>query len=159
MLVYKAALNSPMLQPHVNANIKEQLKHRQTTQKNYYDKTTKNLPILKPNDTVWYQSKQSWEPAVVLNHHPVPRSYNIRTAEGTTLRRNRRHLKKNNEDPPDVTTTIENSFTTDDSASAVNNQVPHVVNVEPPHARAVPLNEKRTRSGRVVRPPVRYSNN
>ena len=78
-----------MLQPHVNVNIKEKLKHRQNTQKNYYNKTTKSLPTLKPNDTVRYQNRQSWEPAMVLNHHPAPRSYNIRTAEGTTLRRNR----------------------------------------------------------------------
>ena len=136
-----------MLQPHVNVHTKEKLKHRQTTQKNYYDKTTKSLPTLKPNDTV-----------VVLNRHPAPRSYNIRTAEGTTLRRNRRHLKKTNEDPPNVTTTIDDSFTTDDTASAVNNRMPHVINVEPPSARAAPLDGKRTRSGRVVRPPARYRN-
>ena len=92
---------------------------------------------------------------MVLNRHPAPRPYNIRTAEETTLRRNKRHLKKTNEDAPNVTTTIDDSFTTDDTASAVNNQMPHVINVT---ARAAPLDEKCTRSGRVVHPPARYQN-
>ena len=93
-----------------------------------------------------------------LDRHPAPRSYNIRTAGGTTLRRNRRHLKKTNEDPPDMTTIMDDPFTTDDSAPTNNNQMPPVINVEPPSIRAAaaPLNEKRTRSGRVVRPPARY---
>ena len=54
---------------------------KQNTQKRYYDKTAKNLPTLQPNDIVWYQGKHSWEPAVVLNSHPAPRSYTITTAE------------------------------------------------------------------------------
>ena len=56
----------------------------QTIQKKHYDKTTKRLPAPKPNDTVRYHSKQSWEQDVVLNHHmhPAPRSYKIRTAGG-----------------------------------------------------------------------------
>ena len=94
-----------MLQPHVSADIKEKLTRRQATQKKHYDKTSKNLPTLQPNDVVWYQS---WEPAVVLGHHPTSRSYNIRTADGTLLRHNRRHLKKVNETSPAVTTTLMN---------------------------------------------------
>ena len=103
-----------MLEPQINVNVKEKLKHRQTTQKKHYDKTVKILPTLQPNDTVRYQGKQSWEPAVVLDRHSAPRSYNIKTAEGTVLRRNRRHLKKTNEDPPNVTNAIDDSFTTED---------------------------------------------
>jgi len=131
----------PMLQPHVNTDIKDKLKHRQATQ---YDKTTRNLPTLQPNDIVRYRGKQSWEPAMVLSHHPAPRSYNIRTADGTMLRRNRRHLKKTNENFPDVTTTFNESFTIEDSAPAVNNQMPPI---EPPPIRVPSSNERRTRSG------------
>ena len=134
----------PMLQPHVSANTKSKLKLRQNIQKKHYDKTAKNLPTLQPDDVVQYQGKQSWEPAVVLSHHPAPRSYNIKTADGTLLRRNRRHLKKTIENPPDVTTNLDDSFTIEDSAPAVNNQMPHP---EQPSARVPTCNEKRTRSG------------
>ena len=143
----------PLLQPHVSTNVKDKLKQRQSTQKKHYDKTAKNLPPLQPDDVVQYQGKQSWEPAVVLNHYPAPRSYNIKTADGTLLRRNRRHLKKTNEKPPNVTTDLDESFTIEDSAPAVSNQMPPV---EPPMARAPPSNEVRTRSGRMVRPPARF---
>ena len=143
----------PMLQPHVSANTKSKLKLRQNTQKKHYDKTAKNLPTLQPDDVVRYQGKQSWEPAVVLSHHPAPRSYNIKTADETLLRRNRRHLKKTIENPPDVTTNLDDSFTIEDSAPAVNNQMPHP---EQPSARVPTCNEKRTRSGRIVRPPARF---
>ena len=65
----KAAVNSVNDTSNVTATCQceyqGELKHRQTTQKIYYDKITKNLPILKPNDTVQCQSKQSWEAAVV----------------------------------------------------------------------------------------------
>ena len=148
-------MTASMLQPHINENVKQKLKHRQTTQKRHYDKTAKKLPTLQPNDTVRYQGKQSWKPAMVLNHHPAPRSYNITTAEGTVLRRNRRQLKKTHEEPPNVTTTIDDSFSNDDSASAANSQMPPMINVDPPPTSR-PLNEKRTRSGRIVRPPARY---
>ena len=91
---------------------------------------------------------------------PLPGTTSELHAEGTSLRNNRQHLKKSNENSPDVTTTtIDDSFTIDNSASAVNNQVPSVVNVQPPPTRAVPSNEKRTRSERVVQPPARYPDN
>ena len=90
---------------------------------------------------------------MVLNHYPAPRSYNIKTADGTLLRRNRRHLKKTNERPPNVTTDLEDSFTIEDSAPAVSDQMPPV---EPPMARALPSNEVCTRSGHIVRSPARF---
>ena len=142
-----------MLQPHVSADIKEKLTCRQATQKKHYDNTSKNLPTLQPNDVVRYQGKQSWEPAVVLSHHPAPRSYNIKTPDGTLLRRNRRHLKRVNETPPAVTTTFDEPFTIEDSEPAVTNEMPLV---PPPPVRAPPSNERRTRIGRIVQLPARF---
>ena len=106
--------------------------------------TSKNLPTLQPNE---YLGKQSWEPAVVLSHHPAPRSYNIKTADGTLLRHNRQHLKRVNETPPAVTTTFDEPFTIEDSVPAVTNEMPQVAT---PPVRAPPSNERRTRSGRIV---------
>ena len=62
-------------------------------------------------------------------------------------------MKKTNEKPPNVTTDLDESFTIEDSAPAVSNQMPPV---EPPMGRALPSNEARTRSGRIVRPPARF---
>ena len=36
-----------------------------------------------------------------MNRHGVPRSYNIRTAQGNILQRNRHHLKYTNEPSPE----------------------------------------------------------
>ena len=88
---------------------------------------------------------------MVLNHYPASRSYNIKTADGTLLRRNRRHLKKTSERPPNVTTDLDDLFTIEDSAPAVS-----TYNQMPPMARAPPSNEVRTRSGCIVRPPARF---
>ena len=60
------------------------------------------------------------------NHYPAPQSYNIKTADGTLLRHNSRHLKKTNEKPPNVITDLDDSFTIEDSAPAVSNQMPPV---------------------------------
>ena len=70
----------------------EKLLSRQTQQKYYYDKDAKQLPSLKPKDVVRFKYKAFWKPAVVIDTHSAPRSYIIRTADGTILRRNRRHL-------------------------------------------------------------------
>ena len=82
-----------MLKPRIAEGVREKLKQRQQVQKSQYDKGTKPLSELKPGDTVRYQVNKSWKPAIVVSKHDSPRSYNIRTQQGTILRRNRYHLK------------------------------------------------------------------
>ena len=82
-------MTTPMLEPQINVNVKEKLKHRQTTQKKHYDKTVKILPTLQPNDTVRYQGKHSWEPAVVLYSTKVSRDKTF------TVRSPCEYLRKN----------------------------------------------------------------
>ena len=36
--------------------------------------------------------KGKWEPAIVIDVDETPRSYHVRTPDGSTFRRNRRHL-------------------------------------------------------------------
>ena len=86
-------MTAMMLKPQIGTGAKAALECRQARQKHYYDKTAKSLPELKSNDVVRYPGNKSWEPAVVVGKHASPRSYDIRTAQGTQLRRNRRHLK------------------------------------------------------------------
>ena len=150
-------MTAEMLKPQVSTGAKAALEHRQARQKFYYDKTAKSLPELKSND-VRYPRNKSWEPAVVIGRHTSPRSYDIRTAQGTQLRRNRRHLKKTMESssPSSATPFI------DDDLEATN--IDHPTNIDRPTPvtnfqqvnQQNDTNERRSRSGRIIRCPVRY---
>ena len=97
-------MTAAMLKPQISKGVKAALEDRQARQKYYYDRSAKSLPELKPNDVVRFPGNKSWEPAVVVSKHPSPRSYDIKTAQGTYLRRNRRHLRKTVElSPPPAT--------------------------------------------------------
>ena len=78
-------------------HIAERLQHRQTTQNNYFDnKSTSRTPLI-PEQHIYVQQqtgKKRWEPAQVQALRDEPRSYEILTSSGQTLRRNRRHLKE-----------------------------------------------------------------
>ena len=82
----------------------------------YYNKQSKTLSQLKSNDVVRVKHGNRWEKAVVVNTHMTPRSYIIKTADGTVLRRNRRHLRHTDED-----ITMVNSDYIDDGDDTVNN--------------------------------------
>ena len=81
------------LEPSVPEGAKSQLQNRQKKQKDQFDKHTKSLPPLKPDDVVRYQTSTSWEPAVIVQRHSAPRSYDLITTRGNIIHRNRRHLK------------------------------------------------------------------
>ena len=76
---------------------KEELVRRQELQKSYHDRGTRSLPPLNSGDKVVVRTDKqaSWEPAVVVDSHPSPRSYVIDDGH-QLLRRNRVHLKPNN---------------------------------------------------------------
>jgi hypothetical protein len=86
----KLPTTASMLKPKV-VNAKWQLKRRQERQKRQYDKGSRNLIPLQPGDSVRVQSGKLWKPAVVIRKTANPRSY-IVSCDGSTLRRNRRHL-------------------------------------------------------------------
>ena len=95
-------LTAKSLEPSVPEGVKSQLKNRQKKQKDQYDKCTKNLLPLEPDDIVRYQTSTSWEPAVIIQRHSAPRSYDLITTRGNIIRRNRRHLKRTGETRPEV---------------------------------------------------------
>lgn len=73
--------------------ILEKHKDRQNSLKNVYDKTAKDLDLLKIDENILYQDKDCWKKGKVkqiIND----RSYNIINESGMTLRRNRKYLKK-----------------------------------------------------------------
>ena len=146
-------MTTVLLEPQISRGTKEKLKQRQTNQKHLYDRGARPLSDLKPNDTIRYKRNKSWEQAVVIDRHSSPRSYNIRTAEGTTLRRNRRQLKKTSESPPTGTTAIMD----DDIVDVVTDLSPSLSSPQSVEmTQGNVTSERRTRSGRVIRPPSRY---
>lgn len=90
--------------------IAEQLQNRQTNQKNYFDNKSASKAPLIPGQQVYVQQqtgKKRWESAQVQAQCEEPRSYEVVTTTGQTLRRNRRHIKESSNkvsfDPdPDV---------------------------------------------------------
>ena len=75
--------------------VQNQLQQQQSRQKSYYDKKTKQLPKLNKGDSVKIQSKDGkWRPATITRMANTPRSYLVTTPEGSTYRRNRRHINK-----------------------------------------------------------------
>ena len=72
-----------------------------------FDRRTKPLEPLDLGDSACVQNMQNktWQPAVITDKHN-DRSYSVRTQNGATYRRNRRHLIKTNECMP-VTPDVE----------------------------------------------------
>ena len=100
-----------------------------------------------------------WKKAVVLSKHTAPRSYILKTVDGTVLRRNRHYLRHTKE-----SFTVMNDDYTDDegshtcegesSQSTENSQVTSdQSNIAMPLTN---ISETRTRYGRIIRPPLRY---
>ena len=75
--------------------MQNQLQQQQSRQKSYYDQNTKQLPKLNKGDNVKIQSKDGkWRPATITGMANTPRSDLVTTPEGSTYRRNRRHINK-----------------------------------------------------------------
>ena len=142
------------LQPFVNEGVREKLKQRQQQQKYRYDKQAKPLSNLQPKDVVRYQTGRTWKPAIVISNHSSPRSYNIQTSQGTILRRNRYHLKPTKEtfSPCDDT----DDYLDDEIDNNASTPDPQLSNEAPQSNEPPQTGERRSRYGRVIRPPVRY---
>ena len=147
-------MTDSMLQPSISEGVKRKLEQRQQRQKHFYDRGTKPLSSLQPNEVVRYQAGRIWKPAVVINKHPNPRSYNIRTPQGSVLRRNRCHLRQTKETftPSDDTDDYYDEYPGTDTPSG-----PELATNEPPPCdESNQSAERRSRYGRLIRPPVRY---
>ncbi|WP_419589125.1 DDE-type integrase/transposase/recombinase, partial [Thiolapillus sp.] len=92
----KPRSNLPVLDHPTPQNdaVRKCLKARQQTQKEYYDKTVKDLSPLHSGQQILMQDNRgTWTPATVVEKRPEPRSYTIRTPNGGLYRRNRRQLR------------------------------------------------------------------
>jgi hypothetical protein len=162
MLRTKLPSSPASLQPEVLSR-REALCERQAKQKSYYDSTgTRQLPSLQPGDVVRVQHQGQWQRGIVNSKHSSPRSYIVETEHGSTLRRNRRHLIKTKEDPPVCSPPIEDGETSTSSSSSFNESTPSVLTSSSTSSPTPPGLIKTinapvsTRSGRVVKLPVRF---
>lgn len=88
-----------------NDSYAEWLQHRQDVQEEQHDKSSSDgHSELSPRQhvVVYQPEKKSWTPAKIESKSESPRSYIVRTSNGSVLRRNRIHLK------PDLTAASNN---------------------------------------------------
>ena len=134
--------------PNVASNVKKQLQERQDKQTYYYDQHVKSLPPLSSNDVVRYQNSTTWEPAVIVQKDSTPHSYHLTTTSNKSIRHNRRHLKQTLEPTPIITPSVDDDITVSVSKSSSS-----------PQRDTTIVTERRTRSGRIIKPPLRYAKN
>ena len=96
-LLYNRVIKSnlPMREPG-NENTMAEFKELQDRQKKYYDRSAKDLTALTPGQTVGVQNPQNlrWSTGYVINPcENEPRSYVVKCADGSVIRRNRRFLR------------------------------------------------------------------
>lgn len=136
---------------------RNQLLRRQQSQKHFYDRHTRRLPLLRKGEAVRIRHGGSWQKAVVLEEHPAPRSFVVKTEEGSTLRRNRRDLIKTAEPPISPETVVpemdSSDFSETQTASQAEKQSESPDNIP---ATAEPCAIPVTRSGRTITRPVRF---
>ena len=93
------AVSKPSLSLSADGDVNTKLQTRQEQQKSQYDKTSKTLPAVYPDEHVRVLNSHShkWDPGVIKNTTQTPRSYVVAMANGSTLRRNRRHIRPTGE--------------------------------------------------------------
>lgn len=105
LLGRKIQTNLPVVTADQNQrrDVEKRLRTRQEKQKQYFDRSTKALPPLKPAQGVRVQdhSTGKWLPGVIQGSRPdhEPRSYDVEMPSGNILRRNRRQIKETEERP------------------------------------------------------------
>ena len=172
--------SNKLLKPWIPDNVKEKLRYQKAKQSIHYNKGTKELEELRPGDIVRLQPRKSvgktagWQQAKVEGKVDT-RSYQIRTEDGRVYRRNRRHLRRTRKEQfpsrprvplappasvtPAVPPVVNDQEPREESASTNNNDDQRIqqMPVSPTgemQAAVPPL--VTTRSGRVVKTPVRF---
>lgn len=79
--------------------VTERLQLRQDKQTSYFDKKAHELPPLAVGQQVRVQNQDTgrWTPATVQSKRPEPRSYEVESASGGILRRNRKLIRETGE--------------------------------------------------------------
>ena len=148
-----------LLKPHVVPPMRDLLKARQDKQKWYHDQhASGEMKEIQDGQAVRFMGpKGNWEYGTIENKHRMPRSYNVVTPTGRKFRRNRKHMVPEPEiDDFDVNDPVQNPNVTSGSPGPsglqgqnANSQSQQMQAPEQQHPVI------KTRSGRVVKPPVK----
>ena len=166
----KLPTSASLLKPSVRDgnDIHDKLRQRQDEQKRHHDVGAHELPPLRPGDTVRIRQPAfrggNWDKtAIVSTNHNAPRSYIVTTPDGRKYRRNRRQLLRTSETSfrsPDVSPEVPDDIITPtmepppEPPPAMEISAPHP-NI-PPDGNITPSSTNTTRSGRVIKQPIRY---
>ncbi len=159
----KLPTSAKLLRPQLYRNVHKTIKGRQLKQKRYFDCGAKPLPPIADGEKVRVKVRNNWQPAIVLRSHEKPRSYVIQTPDGNTFRRNRRHLLKTREmtfpQPRSLELEECSSVNSEPADSGTPVQSPALSPAKRPVTPTVDKEEqvKRSRCGRLIRPPKLYS--
>ncbi len=161
----KLPTTAKLLQPKTVEDVTQKLTGRKLKQAWYYNRSATELSALKEGDVVRIKPSgynKEWRKAVVDQKVDI-RSYQVRTEDGSSLRRNRRHLRLSSEAPPHQQPEV--VYEPDRPVSESEKQdlpVPECATPEVSHDnlnpanRTVPDEPMRRTSGRTIKPPARY---
>uniref|UniRef100_A0A669DK63 Gypsy retrotransposon integrase-like protein 1 n=1 Tax=Oreochromis niloticus TaxID=8128 RepID=A0A669DK63_ORENI len=112
--------------------VRDKMKQLQKRQKVNFDKSSKSLKPLAPNEAVRVEDANVWTKRATVLEEVNPRSYNVKTEDGLILRRNRRSLLytqktmgpsegqcDDNNTPPEPTTPVKDSVEQRDQSPIV----------------------------------------
>ncbi|CAB4019464.1 sec1 family domain-containing 2 [Paramuricea clavata] len=143
---------------------------KKTFQKLYYDRGSKELPTISQGEQVRIKQGKIWNPAVVTNQAHTPRSYIVQSPDGSTYRRNSKHILKTKEgnsqsfgkedcDDPISQSNEENAVGTEpanDGDNAVSTEKTSEEQLPVTLDKQFSASPLKTRSGRIIRKPNRY---
>ena len=143
--------NLPTVSTRPNGEVNTYLQQRQHNEKTYYDRASKELTPLAPQQTVRVlnPTRKTWDLAKVVSSANTPRSYNIQTTRGATYRRNRKHLR----DTPETWKEDDTQSDIQDDQSPGRPDAIGALSSSPVVSHASHVDSRR--SGRVRKPPTR----
>lgn len=169
---------TPLLKPQHSDEIRKSLKQRQIKQKHYYDKhaNKEELMPLKSGENVIMRHENKWKHGTIERKHESPRSYVVQTPDGRKYRRNRKHIRPTKSVPLQEETeeifvpTYRDSYPSQTASyqnepSSTSHQHETTEDISPSELpelkvklpRIKETSPYKTRSGRIVKPPIRYS--
>ena len=158
--------------------INQRLTERQEIMKYYHDRNAHDLSPLVDGQHVRVQDQNTkkWIPGTVKSKRPEPRSYEIQTESGSTLRRNRRHLRPAGTQQVEMGSREETSSGSEEYPASVfpsaleSTEASHTtvmpgpisdITATPATPTKIPMETRvepfRTRSGRAVNRPTRFA--
>ena len=141
---------------------KSKIKSQKALQKFYSDKGSKELPKISCGEKVRVLQGKTWNPAIVKEKANTQKSFILRCPDGSTYRRNRKHILKTNEEQTRLFETDEYDILASQSNGdkTINEQCQENIEEERIEDQAVATSEEhgdnaepliKTRSGRVIK--------